>query len=207
MYFFLKRIVDIIVSMIALIISAPILFVVALLIRLDSPGPVIFIQDRVGQHGKTFKFYKFRSMVINAEELLYKNEKLLKEYKENSYKIFDDPRVTKIGKFIRKTSLDEFPQFVNVLRGEMSVVGPRAYKSDELIEQQKKYPETKKYVEDLLNVKPGVTGPWQVSGRSEINFDERVKMDAYYANRRSILYDLLILAKTPLAVFEGKGAV
>lgn len=191
----------------ALAVVAPILTVVAIAIYLNSPGPVIFVQKRVGQGGKIFNFYKFRSMIINAEEILYQNKKLLAEYKRNSYKIFDDPRVTTVGKLIRKTSLDEFPQFVNVIKGEMSVVGPRAYKPDELEEQLRKYPEAEDFVQDLLKVKPGITGPWQVSGRSEINFDERVKMDAYYANRRSILYDLLIILKTPLAVVRGKGAV
>ena len=115
--------------------------------------------------------------------------------------------MTKIGRLIRKTSLDEFPQFVNVLKGEMSVVGPRAYKPDELEEQLRKYPEAEHFVQDLLKVKPGITGPWQVSGRSEINFDQRVRMDAFYANRRSILYDLIMIAKTPMAVIRGRGAV
>lgn len=198
---------DLIIALVILVVFLPILLVVALVVYFDSPGPVIFTQRRVGQNGKIFKFYKFRSMVINAEEILDKNKKLLAEYKKNSYKIFNDPRVTRVGKFIRKTSLDEFPQFINVLKGEMSAIGPRAYKPDELEEQQKKYPESESFVRDLMKVKPGITGPWQVSGRSEINFDERVKMDAYYANRRSLLYDLLILFKTPFAVLKGRGAV
>ena len=198
---------DLGISLIVLTLTAPILLVVAVAIYLDSPGPVVFTQKRVGKDGRIFDFFKFRSMIVNAEEILYKNKKLLEEYRKNSYKIVDDPRVTKVGKFIRKTSLDEFPQFINVLKGEMSVVGPRAYKQDELEEQQKKYPESEDYVRDLIRVKPGITGPWQVSGRSEINFDERVKMDAYYANRRSILYDILILFKTPMAVLKGRGAV
>ncbi len=198
---------DLGISLIVLTLTAPILLVVAVAIYLDSPGPVVFTQKRVGKDGRIFDFFKFRSMIVNAEEILYKNKKLLEEYRKNSYKIVDDPRVTKVGRFIRKTSLDEFPQFINVLKGEMSVVGPRAYKQDELEEQQKKYPESEDYVRDLIRVKPGITGPWQVSGRSEINFDERVKMDAYYANRRSILYDILILFKTPMAVLKGRGAV
>ncbi|KKP70308.1 hypothetical protein A2X44_01190 [candidate division CPR3 bacterium GWF2_35_18] len=195
------------VSITILLVILPVLFIVAILIYVSSPGPVIFVQKRVGKNGKIFNFYKFRSMVLNAEKILYQNKKLLAEYKKNSYKIFDDPRVTKIGRFIRKTSLDEFPQFVNVLKGEMSVVGPRAYKPDELEEQLRKYPEAEHYVQDLLKVKPGITGPWQVSGRSEINFDQRVRMDAYYANRRSILYDLVMIIKTPMAVLKGRGAV
>lgn len=207
MYFILKRIIDVMVSITILLVILPVLFIVAILIYVSSPGPVIFVQKRVGKNGKIFNFYKFRSMVLNAEKILYQNKKLLAEYKKNSYKIFDDPRVTKIGRFIRKTSLDEFPQFVNVLKGEMSVVGPRAYKPDELEEQLRKYPEAEHYVQDLLKVKPGITGPWQVSGRSEINFDQRVRMDAYYANRRSILYDLVMIIKTPMAVLKGRGAV
>lgn len=198
---------DITISFLMLLISAPIMLLIGFLIYMDSPGPVVFIQKRVGKDGKIFNFYKFRSMVVNAEDILNDNQALLEKYKKNSYKIFDDPRVTKIGRFIRKTSLDEFPQFWNALKGEMSIVGPRAYKPDELEEQQKNYPKTVSNVKDLLRVKPGITGPWQISGRSEINFDERVKMDAFYANRKSILYDMIILLKTPYAVFKGKGAV
>ena len=206
-YIFIKKIFDIIISIIVLSLTCPILIIVAVLVYLGSPGPVVFVQKRVGQNGKIFKFYKFRSMVANAEEILKRDKKLLEEYKKNSYKIFNDPRITKIGRIIRKLSIDEFPQFINVLKGEMSVVGPRAYKPDELETQQEKYPESKKHVKDLLKAKPGITGPWQISGRSEINFDQRVEMDAYYANRRSILYDFIILVKTPMAVIKGTGAV
>jgi len=149
-------------------------------------------------------------MIPNAHQLLQTDprfRKLLEEYKKSSYKLHNDPRVTKVGKFLRKHSLDEIPQFVNVLKGEMSLVGPRAYYPFELEEQQEKYPLTKQLVKEVLEVKPGITGPWQVSGRSEINFDKRIEMDAKYARRRSLLYDLIILAKTPLAMITGKGAV
>jgi len=149
-------------------------------------------------------------MIPNAHQLLHTDprfKKLLEEYKKSSFKLHDDPRITHVGKFIRKHSIDETPQFFNVLRGEMSLVGPRAYYPFELEEQQKKYPQTKELVREVLEVKPGITGPWQVSGRSEINFDKRIEMDAKYARRRSIVYDLIILIKTPMAMITGKGAV
>lgn len=207
-YDFLKRLTDIIGSFIGLIILSPLLLVVALAIKLDSTGPVMADTPmRAGKNGKLFKIYKFRSMVENAHEILEKNPKLLKEYKKNGYKIFNDPRVTLVGKFIRKYSIDEFPQFLNILMGEMSLVGPRAYYPYELEEQQKNYPQSKKYVKVILSGKPGLTGVWQVTGRSEINFDKRVRMDAGYVKRKSILYDLWIMFKTIPAVISGRGAV
>ncbi len=162
---------------------------------------------RVGKNGKLFKMYKFRSMVVGAQDMLQKNPELLKEYKKNSYKLHNDPRVTSVGKFIRKFSIDEFPQFFNIIRGEMSVVGPRAYYPFELEEQQKKYPKSRDFVKVILSSKPGLTGVWQVSGRSEINFDKRVEMDAQYVQRRSVLYDIYLIAKTIPAVLFGRGAV
>lgn len=207
-YDFLKRLTDIIGSLVGLIILSPLLFLVAIAIRLDSPGPIMADTPmRAGRNGKLFKIYKFRSMVQNAHEILENNPKLLEEYKKNSYKIFNDPRVTNVGKIIRKYSIDEFPQFLNILKGEMSLVGPRAYYPYELEEQQEKYPQSKKYVKVILSGKPGLTGVWQVTGRSEINFDERVKMDASYVTRRSIFYDFLIMLKTVPAVISGRGAV
>ena len=163
-----------------------------------------------GKNSKLFKMYKFRSMMPNAHEILRQNPKfamLLNEYKKGSYKLKNDPRVTHVGKFLRKHSLDEVPQFINVLKGEMSIVGPRAYYPDELREQQKKYPNTQESVKIVLSVKPGITGFWQVSGRSEINFDKRIEMDADYVRERSILYDLNIILKTPWAMIAGKGAL
>jgi lipopolysaccharide/colanic/teichoic acid biosynthesis glycosyltransferase len=210
-YDFCKRTIDIIGSIVGLIIFAPICLIIIIAIELDSPGPVLAdTPKRIGKNGKEFRFLKFRSMIPNAHQLLQTDprfKKLLEEYKKSSYKLHNDPRVTKVGKFLRKHSLDEIPQFVNVLKGEMSLVGPRAYYPFELEEQQEKYPLTKKLVKEVLEVKPGITGPWQVSGRSEINFDKRIEMDAKYARRRSLLYDLIILAKTPLAMITGKGAV
>lgn len=207
-YDFLKRLVDILGSFIGIIILSPLLLIVAIAIKLDSSGPVLADTPmRAGKEGKLFRIYKFRSMVQNAHEILENNPQLLEEYKKNSYKIFNDPRVTRVGKIIRRFSVDEFPQFFNILKGEMSLVGPRAYYPYELEEQQKKYPTSRKFVKIILSGKPGVTGLWQVSGRSEINFDKRVKMDAQYVKKRSLFYDFWIMLKTVPAVLSGKGAI
>lgn len=209
-YDFTKRAIDIIGGSIGLIIFSPILLITALLIKLNSPGPVFAdIPERVGKNGHLFKMYKFRSMVVGAWEILQQNPELYKKYKQNSYKleIHEDPRITKVGRFIRKTSIDELPQFLNIIKGDMSLVGPRAYYPFELEEQQSKYPTSKEFVKIILSAKPGLTGVWQVSGRSVINFDKRVEMDAQYVQRRSILYDLFLIIKTIPAVLAGKGAV
>lgn len=195
-------------SLLALFILSPFLILVSIAIKLDSPGPVMADTPmRVGKDGKLFKMYKFRSMVQNAQALLDNNPRLLAEYKKNSYKIFKDPRVTEVGKLIRRFSIDEVPQFINILKSEMSLVGPRAYYPYELEEQQKKYPTSRKFVKIILSGKPGVTGLWQVSGRSQINFDKRVEMDAQYVKKRSLLYDFWIMIKTIPAVISGRGAV
>jgi len=210
-YDFCKRFLDIIGSIICIVVFLPISAITAAAIEIESPGPILAdTPKRVGKDGKEFKLLKFRSMIPNAHNLLHTDprfKKLLEEYKKSSYKLHDDPRVTKVGKFIRKHSIDEVPQFINVLKGEMSLVGPRAYYPFELEEQQKKYPQTRELVKEVLKVKPGVTGEWQVSGRSEINFDKRIEMDAQYAKRRSIVYDMIILIRTPIAMITGKGAV
>ena len=151
-------------------------------------------------------------MFIGAHDILHNNPKykdLLEKYKKNSYKlaIGEDPRITRVGKFLRRTSMDELPQLINIFKGEMSLVGPRAYYPFELEEQQIKHPESRKYVKIILAGKPGLTGLWQVSGRSGINFDKRVKIDAEYIIRHSILLDFLIILKTIPAVLSGKGAV
>jgi len=151
--------------------------------------------------------YKFRSMVQNAHEVLEQDPKLLEQYRKNSYKIFNDPRITNVGKILRRFSIDEFPQFFNILTGDMSLVGPRAYYPFELEEQQIKYPKSRKFVKIILSGKPGVTGIWQVSGRSNINFDKRVEMDAEYLQKKSILYDIWLIIKTIPAVISGKGAI
>jgi lipopolysaccharide/colanic/teichoic acid biosynthesis glycosyltransferase len=206
-----KRTLDILFSLVLIIVFLPIILAVAIAIKIDSKGPILAdTPERVGKNGKLFKMFKFRSMIENAHELLRENpkfSKLYKDYKKGSYKLKDDPRITNVGHFIRKHSLDEVPQFFNILKGDMSLVGPRAYYPDELREQQIRYPQTKDDVKIVLSVKPGVTGYWQVSGRSEINFDKRIKMDASYVRKRSIVYDLWIILKTPWAMISGKGAL
>lgn len=211
MYIFLKRVLDIIGSIIALAICSPIMLITALAIKLDSHGAILAdTPQRVGKNGQRFKMYKFRSMIMNAHYLLRNDPKfkrLFEEYQKGSYKLQNDPRVTNVGKFIRRFSIDEMPQFFNILNGEMSLVGPRAYYPDELEKQQKVYPNSKEHVKIILSAKPGLTGVWQISGRSEINFDQRVEMDADYVERESILYDLIIILKTIPAVLFGKGAI
>ncbi|MEK7572865.1 MAG: sugar transferase [Patescibacteria group bacterium] len=211
LYEIIKRLIDLIFSSFLIILFSPAIILVSIVIKLDSRGPAFAdTPERVGRGGKLFKMYKFRSMILNAHELLRENpnySQLYNQYKHGSYKLKDDPRITRVGRFIRKYSLDEVPQFFNILRGDMSLVGPRAYYPDELREQQKKYPQTEKSVKIVLSVKPGLTGQWQVSGRSQINFDKRIAMDAGYVRKRSIFYDVFIILRTPWAMLSGKGAL
>ena len=208
---YLKRFLDIFLAIILLILFSPICFLAALAIKLNSKGSFLAdVPERIGQNKKRFKMYKFRSMITNAHTLLRTDPRfrtLYEEYRKGSYKLKKDPRITVVGKFIRKHSIDEIPQFLNVVKGEMSVVGPRAYYPDELEEQQKKYRQTKDLVRKVLSVRPGITGLWQVSGRSEINFDERIVLDAKYVNNISLWNDLKIIGKTPLIMLTGKGAI
>lgn len=211
MYDFLKRTLDLILSVILLVFFSPIILLAAFAIMIDSPGPILAdTPPRVGRNGKLFRMYKFRSMVRNAHELLIKDpkfKKLYEEYKRGGYKLRGDPRITRVGRFIRKYSIDEVPQFINSLKGDMSIVGPRAYYPDELRDQQKEYPNTQDAVKVVLSVKPGITGVWQVTGRSGINFDKRILLDAEYAKKRSIVYDVWLILKTPAAMLSGKGAM
>ena len=210
-YDFFKRLLDTILSIVLIIIFLPVIIIAAIAIKLDSLGPIFAdTPQRVGRYGRLFRMYKFRSMVQNAHEILLNDpefKKLHEEYKKGGYKLKEDPRITNIGRIIRKYSIDEIPQFINVLRGEMSIVGPRAYYPDELRDQQKEYPSTRESVKIVLSVKPGITGVWQVTGRSEINFDNSIQLDASYASKRSILYDLWIIIQTPFAMLSGKGAM
>lgn len=215
-YEVIKRIIDIFGSIILLIVFFPIMLATAVAIKLTSYGPVFVEKEnehmqRLGKGRKMFRLYKFRSMMVKADVLERTDPRFKNVYieKRNSgnYKPSNDPRITKVGKFIRKHSIDEMPQLLNVLRGEMSIVGPRAYLPDELKEQQKKYPGTEKYVKEMITVKPGITGFWQVNGRSEVNFDKRIEMDAYYARKKSLVFDVLIMLKTPFVMISGKGAV
>lgn len=206
-----KRLIDLLMATALLVVFFPMLLLIIVLIKLDSPGPVFAdTPKRVGKKGKLFRMYKFRSMITDAHDLLRTDPKfrrLYKQYQRNSYKLKDDPRITRVGRFIRRFSLDELSQIINIFKGEMSLVGPRAYYPDELEQQQKVYPKSRKYVKQLLKAKPGITGFWQVQGRSEINFDKRVRMDAAYVSRRSILEDIIIILRTPWAMISGKGAL
>lgn len=209
-YRFLKRLIDFVGAFFALIIFSPIIATISILIKRESPGPAVFVQPRVGRDGKIFYMHKLRSMFINAdEEILHKNPALLKKFQENNWKlpVDEDPRVMKVGRFIRKTSLDETVQFWDVLVGNMSIVGPRAFRAEEIEMQTKLHPEAKKYVSQMLTAKPGITGAWQTEGRSAIDFVPRVKIEAEYAKRRSIIYDVWIMLKTPFKVLHQEGVV
>lgn len=195
----IKRVIDIVLSAVALVISSPIMLGVAIAIKLDDGGPVLFKQTRVGIHGKPFTMYKFRSMVTNAEEIKAKLAAECGQTDRFIFKLKDDPRITKIGKFIRKTSLDEFPQFFNVFKGDMSLVGPRPALPDEVARYGSLY-------STRLLVKPGITGPWQVSGRSDLSQEQSEFLDVSYIENWSITGDLAILAKTVMVVFRGTGS-
>lgn len=199
-----KRLIDICGALVGIAILLPLTVVVAIINFVNKEnGPLFYSQKRIGKNGKYFKMYKFRSMVVGADEILKKlleeNEDLRKEFEETR-KLQDDPRITKVGRFLRKTSLDEFPQFINVLKGEMSLVGPRAVIDGEI----EKFGEHK---EEVLSVKPGITGYWAANGRSNTSYDERVEMEAFYANNISILLDIQILFKTVISVIKKEGAV
>ena len=197
-----KWLLDAIGALVGLFIFLPVYLILSILIYIDSPGPIIFSHRRVGQGGQEFPCYKFRTMVPNAHEELHKylatHPEYLQEW-ESSYKLKDDPRITRIGRWLRKTSLDELPQFLNVLKGEMSLVGPRPIIQDEIV----KYGE---FIEDFYQVKPGITGLWQVSGRNDIAYEDRVRMDSWYVRNWSVWLDLVILLKTVRYVWSGRGA-
>lgn len=211
MFEIVKRLIDILGAVVLLLVFSPVFLITAVAIKLTSKGPVFAdTPKRVGKSGKPFYAYKFRSMIANAHTLLRTDPKFIKlyeEYKKSSFKLLEDPRVTPVGKFIRKHSIDEIPQLINVLKGEMSIVGPRPYYQEELEEQLKKYPDKKPLLKEVLSVRPGITGFWQVSGRSAVNFDKRIEMDAFYARKKSIILDILILLKSPWAMISGKDAV
>lgn len=195
---FVKSLLDLVISIPGLIVISPLLAVVAVLIKIDSPGPIIHRRRVVGVNGKEFDAYKFRTMKVNGDEILAQRPDLLKELNEN-HKLKDDPRVTKLGYFLRKYSLDELPQLVNVIRREMSLVGPRMITQAEI----EKY---KQWDMNLLTVQPGITGLWQVSGRSNISYEERVRLDMYYIRNWTIWLDIQLLIQTIPAVLKGKGA-
>ncbi|MDQ4131956.1 MAG: sugar transferase [Actinomycetota bacterium] len=196
-----KRLFDLAVSMVLLLLSVPVFLVVAAAVALTSPGPVFFRQRRVGFAGTEFEILKFRTMHVGAEEVLAEDAELLRHYLDGDHKIpcHLDPRVTAVGRFLRLSSLDELPQLVNVMRGEMSLIGPRPVRPDEL-------PEYRQVPFAYLAVRPGLTGLWQVSGRSQIAFPLRAEIDAEYYRRCSLLTDVAILARTAVAVLACRGA-
>lgn len=207
----MKRVLDVVGSSLGLIVLSPVLLAISLLVKLTSKGPVLFRQTRVGQHGRKFTFLKFRSMYLNSDSSLHKEyvshfiagKAAMKESadgKASAYKLIDDPRVTLFGRFLRKTSLDELPQLLNVLKGEMSLVGPRPPLPYEFICYGTWHRRR------IAEVRPGITGLWQVSGRSRTSFDEMVRLDLRYARKWSLSLDLKILLKTPAAVLFGDGA-
>lgn len=197
-YEYLKRWLDTLEAAVLFAAAFPVLVLISLLIWSDSSGPVLFTQERVGKDGKPFRLYKFRTMVVTAAEELDQNPELKQEY-QDTFKIKNDPRVTTIGEFLRRTSLDELPQLFNVIRGEMSLVGPRPLLGPELTVYGA-------YRRELLSVKPGLTGLWQVLGRSDTGWPEHVRMDLAYVAHRSLGVDISILCATLPAVLSGRGA-
>ena len=203
-----KRVLDLTGSAALLLLTSPFLLVVAALVKFTSPGPVLFRQQRVGWNGKPFSMLKFRTMSMNADSAIHQQyvtafitkNQAAGASGDAAFKITNDPRVTRVGRFLRKTSLDEFPQFLNVLRGEMSLVGPRPPLRYE-VEQYRRWHHLR-----VLEAKPGITGLWQVMGRSRTTFDEMVRLDVRYARTRSLWTDIKILLATPRAVISGKGA-
>lgn len=202
-YLFAKRFLDISTALFALVIFSPIFLVISLFYLFgDNKGPVFYQQRRIGQNHEEFGIYKFRSMVVNAEEKLYADKDLYAKFVENGYKLptEDDPRITKFGAFIRKTSLDELPQFINILIGNMSIIGPRPVVERELVEYGDR-------VDEFLSVKPGAMGLWQASGRSDIQYPERADLEISYVEHANLWFDFKILFMTVLAIFKGDGAM
>jgi len=198
---FAKRLFDIVFSLLVLILFSPVYLILASLIALSSEGPIFYVQERIGQNYKPFNCIKFRTMVSNADEVLMQmmetSPQLRQEF-ESSFKLKKDPRITKIGQFLRITSLDEFPQFWNVLKGDMSVVGPRPLVAEEL-------PKYGDHIEQVLTIRPGITGLWQVSGRNDIPYPRRVQIDLHYVKSRTLWLDLWIILKTIDVVIMPKN--
>ena len=202
LYQSIKRGFDILVSSVLLIPCVPLFAIVAIWIALDSRGGVFYTQTRIGQNGKEFKIYKFRTMIPNADEALKKilegDSEFAKEYHRNK-KMQYDPRVTRAGKFLRRTSIDELPQLLNVLLGDMSIVGNRPY-----MPREKK--DMGQYYDYIIKTKPGITGYWQVSGRNDVSFENRLRLEAHYSANRNMKMDIKILLATPVVVISGRGA-
>jgi lipopolysaccharide/colanic/teichoic acid biosynthesis glycosyltransferase len=198
-YGFIKRCFDVISSIIAILVISPLYLIIAIIVKLSSQGTVFFKHERLGRYGKIMKIYKFRTMVIDAQEILSNMPEEKKREFEECFKFEDDPRITKVGKFLRQSSLDELPQLINIIKGEMSVVGPRPI----VVKELEKYG---KYGEKLLSVKPGLTGNWQANGRSNTTYEERVNLDMDYIDTRSFWRDIVIILKTVTVVYKKIGA-
>ncbi|MDZ4992191.1 sugar transferase [Clostridium perfringens] len=199
-YIIIKRLFDFISSLIGIIVFSPILIIISILIKLDSSGPIVFGHTRIGKDGKEIKVYKFRSMVENAQEVFENFTPEQKAEFNKNFKLENDPRITKIGNFLRKTSLDELPQLWNIIKGDMSVVGPRPIVKKEMVKYGKSF-------KKVFSVKPGLTGYWQANGRSDTTYDERVAMDLYYVDNKSLSLDLKIIIQTFVSVIKKEGAI
>lgn len=204
-YRFVKRLIDILGGLVGIVLLIPVTLCVYLARKIlkEDDGPLFYEQLRIGKNGKVFRMYKYRSMVVGADEKLFEylkeNEEARKEYKEYK-KLKNDPRITKVGKFIRKTSLDEFPQFINVLKGDMSLVGPRPY-----LPREKE--DMGEYYTYIIQTRPGITGYWQITGRSGVTFEDRLKMDYDYNQNKNLKTDFKLLVKTVLNVVKKEGAM
>ncbi len=191
---------DIVLSILALVVLSPVFLLISVMIKLDSKGKVIFKHKRIGKNGKEIYIYKFRTMVENAEDMIQNfTEEQKKEFQEN-YKLADDPRITKVGKLLRKTSLDELPQLINILKGDLSIIGPRPIVREEL----KKYGERQ---EEFLSITPGLTGYWAANGRSCVDYAQRMEMEMYYVRNVSFKLDVKIFFQTVKSVATRRGAV
>lgn len=199
-YKYIKRFLDFTLSLLGLIVLSPVFLIISILIKRESDGPIFFKHKRIGKNGKEIYLYKFRSMIPNAEELIKKfTPEQMKEFKEN-FKLENDPRITKIGKWLRKTSLDELPQLINILKGELSIIGPRPVISEEL----EKYGNNK---EKFLSVTPGLTGYWAANGRSNTTYEQRMQMELFYVDNISFKLDIRIFFKTVRSVLKREGAI
>ncbi|MDD4382410.1 MAG: sugar transferase [Candidatus Dojkabacteria bacterium] len=208
----IKRIFDILISLVLLILSSPFILIISLTIYISDKGE-IFVKSpkRIGKGGKEFQMYKFRTMIPDAHNKIHidpKYKKLFEKWKkqDGKLKISEDPRITGIGKILRKTDLDELPQLLNVIKGEMSLVGPRPMYKEEIDRYLKANPKGRKYLKKIFKIRPGMTGIWQVSGRNSIPFPERIKMDAKYSNKIDLWRDFIIFLKTPVIILTRKGA-
>ncbi|MBU3182034.1 sugar transferase [Clostridium psychrophilum] len=198
-YRFIKRCLDLIGSIGALLVLSPLFLAIGILVRLDSKGNIFFAHDRLGKDGEIIKVYKFRTMLTNAQQILDEMPDDMKREFEKNFKFVNDSRITKLGKFLRESSLDELPQLVNIMKGNMSIVGPRPIVSKEIIKYGKCW-------DRLLSIKPGLTGNWQVSGRSDTTYEDRVKFDMDYIDKRSFWTDMVIILKTFGVVIKRVGA-